>query len=88
MSAAAHDLQMVTITHSDTPPACFFADEAEGGDYYRAFQESESKNFSFGYFTAYRGAEVICTVPYFIMDFSIATMLPEGVLTECLVLSD
>jgi len=49
-----------------------------GEAYYASAQEREIPGFTFGYLVAQRTGETIATVPYFVMDFKINTMLEDG----------
>lgn len=68
---------------TETPPA-FLSHEVLGGAFYAATQEREIPGFHFGYLVASRAGEVIATVPYFLTDFKINTMLEDGWLKRLL----
>lgn len=79
------------ISHGDlsaeyrtTLPDGFLADEPEGGAFYAAFQRSAVPGFDVGCIEVKRHGSRIATVPVFVMNFSLATMLPPGVLKRLL----
>jgi len=75
---------MLRIEHTDQAPEDFLAQDPEDGRYHRAFQDARVPGFSFGYFVAWEGEQRRAVVPYFLMDFQLNTMLPEGLLKRSL----
>lgn len=75
---------MLRIEELDHPPKEFLPDQAEGYDFYKALQASKIDGFRFGYFAVYRQNQLITVAPYFVMDFRLATLLPDSWLKKCL----
>lgn len=69
---------MLRIEHQDQAPEDFLLDDPEDGSYHRAFQAAQVPGFTFGYFVAWDGQERKAVLPYFLMDFRLNTMLPDG----------
>jgi hypothetical protein len=67
-----------------TPPLNFLQGEPEDRDYYCACQAAGMEEFEFGYFAVYRENEMITVAPYFVTDFRLNTLLPEGIFKKCL----
>ena len=68
----------LTLQHTAQTPQGFLPHEVMGEAYYASAQEREIPGFTFGYLVAQRTGETIATVPYFVMDFKINTMLEDG----------
>lgn len=75
---------MLRIEDLDTPPEAFLRDQAEGYDFYTAFQGAKIEGFRFGYFAVYRHDTLVTVAPYFVMDFRLDTLLPAGLLKRSL----
>jgi hypothetical protein len=60
------------------PPEGFLHDEPEGAEYYQAVQMAGMDDFRFGYFAVYRADRLVTVAPYFVMDFRLNTLLPNG----------
>lgn len=75
---------MLRIEHLDQAPEDFLSDDPEDGRYHRAFQAARVPGFDFGYYVAWDGSTRVAVVPYFLMDFQLNTMLPEGFLKRAL----
>lgn len=69
---------MLHIEDLATAPEGFLRDETEGADYYQAFHTARLDDFSFGYFAVYRDGALVTVAPYFVMDFRLNTLLPNG----------
>jgi hypothetical protein len=85
---------MLRIEDLSVPPEGFLRDEPEGREYYEAIRMSGMEGFRFGYFAVYRdepgdeprdepGDEprderLVTVAPYFVMDFRLNTLLPDG----------
>lgn len=69
---------MLRIEDLATPPEGFLQEAPEGGDFYRAFQAAGIEGFRFGYFAVYRADEMVTVAPYFVMNFHLNTILPNG----------
>lgn len=68
---------------SETPPG-FLSQEVLGEAFYAATKEREIPGFQFGYLVATRAGESVATVPYFLTDFKLNTMLEDGWLKRLL----
>lgn len=66
------------------PPDDFLADEPEGAAFCKAFQASGIAEFDCRYLAIFRGERRVAVVPYFLHEFCINTMLPDGMLKKCL----
>lgn len=75
---------MLHIEDLVTPPEGFLRDEPEGAEFYQAFQTARLDDFSFGYFAVYRAGALVTVAPYFVMDFRLNTLLPNGWLKRSL----
>lgn len=75
---------MLCIEDRATPPEGFLQEEPEGGGFYKAFQAAGIEGFRFGYLAVYRAEEMVTVAPYFVMDFHLNTLLPNGWLKRCL----
>jgi hypothetical protein len=75
---------MLHIEDLATPPEGFLHGEAEGAEFYRAFQSAGLEDFTFGYFGVYRAGELVTVAPYFVMNFRLNTLLPNGWLKKIL----
>ncbi|MDF3834547.1 GNAT family N-acetyltransferase [Cupriavidus basilensis] len=75
---------MLRIKDLAVPPEGFLQDEPEGGDFYQALQASGIDGFRFGYFAVYRADRLVTVAPYFVMDFRLNTLLPNGWLKRSL----
>jgi hypothetical protein len=71
------DIPLV-IQRIHSTPTGFLADEVLGEAFYAATQEREIPGFEFGYLLASRAGQTIATVPYFLTDFKLNTMLEDG----------
>ena len=69
---------MLRIEDLTVPPEAFLHDEPEGGEYYQAIQMAGLDGFRFGYFAVYRAGRLVTVAPYFVMDFRLNTLLPNG----------
>lgn len=74
----------VTVEDLREPPPGFLADELEGYDFYKAFQDAGVDNFEVGYLRAWRDGVPIATAPYFVTRYRINTTLEGGVLKRLL----
>ena len=83
-SSVAEVAPPLLLHHITETPAGFLSNEVLGEAYYAATQEKEIPGFHFGYLVAVRAGETIATVPYFLMDFKINTMLEDGWLKRLL----
>ncbi|MBI3222105.1 MAG: GNAT family N-acetyltransferase [Nitrosomonadales bacterium] len=68
---------------ADTPDD-FLSQEPDGGAFHRAFQAAHIPDFTCRYLIVSRGGKRVAVAPYFLHDFSIATMLPDGWLKNAL----
>lgn len=75
---------MLTVEHHASPPAGFLAGEAEGYDYYLAFQNAGIEDFEFGYLVVSRDGARVAVAPYFVTSYRINTTLPAGWLKRAL----
>ncbi|HEU0234190.1 MAG TPA: GNAT family N-acetyltransferase [Gallionella sp.] len=66
------------------PPDDFLADEPEGAAFCKAFQASGIAEFDCRYLAIFKGDRRVAVVPYFLHEFYINTMLPDGMLKKCL----
>ena len=83
-SAALGVVEPLLLHHTSETPPDFLSQEVLGEAYYAATKEREIPGFKFGYLVATRAGETIATVPYFLMDFKINTMLEGGWLKRLL----
>ena len=65
-------------------PDDFLADDPEGASFYQAFQRAKLDGFEVGCLRVFRDARPVSTVPYFVMDFPVSTMLPKGLFKRLL----
>ena len=77
-------LQPLVLHHTKATPPGFLSQEVLGEAYYAATKEHEIPSFEFGYWVATRAGDKVATVPYFLMDFKINTMLEDGWLKRLL----
>jgi Acetyltransferase (GNAT) domain len=75
---------MLRIEDLAVPPEGFLHGEPEGAEFYQAFQASRLDDFSFGYFGVYRADRLVTVAPYFVMNFRLNTLLPNGWLKRSL----
>jgi hypothetical protein len=75
---------MLTVEELDQPPAGFLADELEGYEFYKAFQEADIEGFQLGYLQARRDGIAVATAPYFAQRYPINTTLKGGLLKRLL----
>lgn len=66
------------------PPDDFLQDEPEGAAFCKAFQASGITEFDCRYLAIFRSGLRVAVVPYFLHEFYVNTMLPDGVLKKCL----
>jgi len=64
------------------PPDDFLADEPEGAAFCKAFQASGIAEFDCRYLAIFRDNRRVAVVPYFLHEFCVNTMLPDGVLKK------
>jgi len=74
----------LVLHHISETPKGFLSQEVLGEAYYAATKEREIPGFEFGYLVATRDGETFATVPYFLVDFKINTMLDDGWLKRLL----
>jgi len=77
-------LEPLVLHHTKATPLGFLSQEVLGEAYYATTKEREIPGFEFGYWVATRGGDTVATVPYFLMDFKINTMLEDGWLKRLL----
>lgn len=77
---------MLCIEDLAVPPEGFLHGEPEGAEYYEAVQMAGMDDFHFGYFAAYRAGRLVTVAPYFVMNFRLNTLLPNGWLKQSLSL--
>ncbi len=69
----------VTATIKDIPEndwnGLFGKDAPEGFGYHKTLEESRIKEFRLGYLLAKRGGKIVAVLPFFINDFSFATII-------------
>jgi hypothetical protein len=75
---------MLRIEDLAVPPEGFLHDEPEGAEYYQAVQMAGMDDFRFGYFAVYRADRLVTVAPYFVMNFRLNTLLPNGWLKRSL----
>ena len=75
---------MLTVEELEEPPAGFLADELEGYEFYKAFQEAQIEGFELGYLQARRNGVAVATAPYFSQRYPINTTLKGGLLKRLL----
>jgi hypothetical protein len=73
---------ILRIEELSKAPDGFLEHDPEDAQFHRAFQAACTSEFQFGYFAIYRDEHRISIVPYFLMDFALNTMLPEGFLKK------
>ena len=56
---------MLTVEALEHPPVDFLADEPEGYEFYKAFQEANIDRFELGYLQARRDGVAVATAPFF-----------------------
>jgi hypothetical protein len=66
------------IDDVDAPPDGFLVDQAEDYRFYAALQAAGLEGFKFGYFVIYRDERTVAIAPYFVMEFRLNTLLPDG----------
>ena len=66
------------------PPDNFLPDEPEGAAFCKAFQASGIAEFDCRYLAVFRGKQRVAIVPYFLHEFCLNTMLPDGMLKKYL----
>lgn len=66
------------------PPDDFLVDEPEGAAFCKAFQASGITEFDCRYLAISRGNQRVAVVPFFLHEFCVNTMLPDGMLKKCL----
>jgi hypothetical protein len=77
-------LEPLVLHHTKATPLGFLSQEVLGEAYYATTKEREIPGFEFGYWVATRSGDTVATVPYFLMDFKINTMLEDGWLKRLL----
>ena len=77
-------MPVVTVEELADPPAGFLADELEGYEFYKAFQDARIEGFGLGYLQARRDGVVVATAPYFVQRYPINTTLEGGMLKRLL----
>ena len=82
--AALGVVEPLVLHHTSETPPGFLSQEVLGEAFYAATTEREIPGFEFGYFVATRAGETVATVPYFLTDFKINTMLEDGWLKRLL----
>lgn len=82
--ASSEVLEPLVLHHTKATPLGFLSQEVLGEAYYATTKEREIPGFEFGYWVATRGGDTVATVPYFLMDFKINTMLEDGWLKRLL----
>ncbi len=70
---------MLQIKQIEYPPEDFLLNEPEGYSFYRAFQDACIDGFQLGYLEVHDRGQRLAVIPYFLMDFPLNTMLPEGI---------
>jgi hypothetical protein len=70
---------MLQIKRIAYPPQDFLLAEPEGYSFYRAFQDARIDGFQLGYLEVRETDQRLAVIPYFLMDFPLNTMLPEGI---------
>jgi Acetyltransferase (GNAT) domain len=75
---------MLTVEELEHPPVGFLADELEGYEFYKAFQEANIDRFELGYLQARRDGIAVATAPFFSQRYPINTMLKSGLLKRLL----
>lgn len=83
-STALGVVKPLVLHHTSETPVGFLSQEVLGEAYYAATKEREIPGFEFGYLVATRAGDTVATVPYFVMDFKINTMLEDGWLKRLL----
>lgn len=79
--AASHSLRVEELV---LPPDDFLADEPEGAAFCKAFQASGIAEFDCRYLAIFRNKQRVALVPYFLHEFCLNTMLPDGMLKKFL----
>ena len=74
---------MITLQEMFVPPLNFLQECTENDAFYQSIQKANLDGFQFGYFIIYRNNKIITVAPYFVMDFNLNTLLPEGILKRC-----
>lgn len=75
---------MLQVEHVDVAPDGFLAHDPEDARYHRAFQAAGLPDFRFGYLIVRRSGVQLAVLPYFVMNFQVNTMLPDGWLKRSL----
>ena len=83
-AGAREVLEPLVLHHTKATPLGFLSQEVLGEAYYATTKEREIPGFEFGYWVATRAGDTVATVPYFLMDFKINTMLEDGWLKRLL----
>ena len=82
--AALGVVEPLALHHTSETPPGLLSQEVLGEAFYAATKEREIPGFEFGYLVATRAGETVATVPYFLTDFKINTMLEDGWLKRLL----
>ncbi|MCC8395745.1 GNAT family N-acetyltransferase [Paraburkholderia sp. MMS20-SJTR3] len=75
---------MLRLEDLEHPPEGFLKDLPEGGAFYESLRGTEIEGCHFGYFAVYRDDRLATVAPYFVMDFHLNTLLPNGALKTAL----
>ena len=70
--------QPLRVEDNDWVPDWFRSDDLEDGHLYRAYRSAELEGFDCRCLMVYRGSSLVLVAPYFVMDFKLNTMLPDG----------
>ena len=82
--AALGVVEPLVLHHTSETPPGFLSQEVLGEAFYAATKEREIPGFEFGYLVATRSGKTVATVPYFLTDFKLNTMLEGGWLKRLL----
>ncbi|BEV71757.1 hypothetical protein THUN1379_12390 [Paludibacterium sp. THUN1379] len=74
----------MTLTEHALPPDGFLSGFADDEIFYRAFAEGCLPGFEHGFFSIEQDGRRLCTLPYFVTDFQLNTMLSDGWLKPAL----
>jgi hypothetical protein len=80
----SQETPMLTVDELERPPTDFLANELEGYEFYKAFQEANIDRFELGYLRARRDGVVVATAPFFLQRYPINTTLKGGLLKRLL----
>jgi hypothetical protein len=69
---------MLSVRHLVDVPDDFMPEHPEGGAFYKAFAKAALPGFDLGCLQVLKREEVVLTVPYFVMDFNMGTMMSSG----------